>query len=164
MTHFRYDTFCGLYCGACDVLQANSAGTYEALARAWGMESDGLRCHGCKSEVNAVYCLDCDIKACAESKGIEFCFECVDYPCQRLVSFRNDQHAHHSIVLQNLGEIRKLGTEAWLAGQRVRWSCPECGNPFTWYDERCKTCGTELYNCEHEEGHIADDDLHGVTY
>jgi hypothetical protein len=39
---FRYDTSCGLYCGACDVLQANKSGTVETLAQAWGMEPDQL--------------------------------------------------------------------------------------------------------------------------
>lgn len=157
MTQFRYDTYCGLYCGACDVLQANRTGTLEALASAWGAELEQLRCHGCKSEINAVYCLDCDIKACATSKKIEYCFECAGYPCERLVDFRNDEHAHHSIIVHNLGRIRRLGTEQWLAEELTRWSCPQCGLSFTWYDEVCKACGTELYNCRDEESHIVDD-------
>jgi len=155
---FRFDTFCGLYCGACDVLVANQNAAVEALARAWNREPEQLRCHGCKSAVNAVYCVDCDIKSCAEGKGIEYCFECATYPCSRLVAFRNDDHPHHSIVLQNLGLIQSRGVEWWLERQRERWSCPACGAGFRWYDETCATCGSELYSCEDEEKDIVDGD------
>ncbi|MBU1660900.1 MAG: DUF3795 domain-containing protein, partial [Chloroflexi bacterium] len=96
---FSYDTFCGLYCGACDIIQANKSGTVEILAQTWGMEPEQLLCRGCKSEVNAVYCIDCGIKACAKNRKVEYCFQCDDYPCTRLVDFRNDDYAHHSIVL-----------------------------------------------------------------
>jgi hypothetical protein len=157
MTQFRYDTFCGLYCGACDVLQANTNDTLEALASAWGTTIERLRCRGCKSAVNAVYCVDCDIKACAASKAIAYCFECADYPCTRLVGFRNDEHPHHSVLLHNLGRIRRLGTEQWLADERARWSCPQCGASFTWYEEVCRVCGTELYDCRDEERKLLDD-------
>jgi hypothetical protein len=128
---FRYDTFCGLYCGACDVLQANKSGTVEALAQAWGKESEQLRCRGCKSKINAVYCKDCDIRLCAENKDIAYCFQCDDYPCARLAAFRNDDCAHHSIVLQNLSRLCRQGLERWLEDQRARWACPNCGAEFT---------------------------------
>jgi hypothetical protein len=60
-------------------------------------------------------------------------------------------------VLQNLGQIRRLCLERWLAEQRARWSCPHCGSEFTWYDEACSTCGGEVSNCEEEEGRIVDE-------
>ena len=154
---FRYDTFCGLYCGACDVLQASKRGTVEALAQAWGMEPAALRCQGCKSPVNAVYCVNCDIKACAEERQLDSCFQCDDYPCARLVDFRNDEHPHHSIVLQNLGQIQRVGLGHWLADQRARWSCPRCGSEFTWYDKSCGICGGAVSNCEEEEDRIVDE-------
>ena len=154
---FRYDTFCGLYCGACDVLQANKRGTVEALAQAWGMEPAALRCQGCKSQINAVYCVNCDIKTCAEGRRVDFCFQCNEYPCEHLVEFRSDEHAHHSIVLQNLGQIRRLGVKRWLAQQRARWSCPHCASEFTWYDKACSTCGSATYSCKEEEGRIVDE-------
>jgi hypothetical protein len=154
---FRYDTFCGLYCGACDVLQANKSGTIETLAQAWGEEPEQLRCRGCKSEINAVYCKECGIKLCAKNKEVEYCFQCDDYPCTRLVAFRNDDHAHHSIVLRNLDHIGRHGLEQWLEEQRARWSCPNCGVGFTWYDKVCKGCGNGVYNCKDEESDIVDE-------
>jgi hypothetical protein len=154
---FRYDTFCGLYCGACDVLVANEEGAVEVIAQAWNMAPGQLRCHGCKSQVNAVYCVDCDIKGCAESRQVEYCFQCDEYPCSRLLDFRNDAHPHHSIVLQNLDFIRGQGLDEWLKAQKTRWSCAHCGARFTWYAQVCEVCGGELYSCRDEEKDVIDD-------
>ncbi len=154
---FRYDTLCGLYCGACDVLIANENNTVEELANSWNMDPDVLRCHGCKSDVIAVYCTDCGIRACAVQKEVEYCFQCDEYPCPRLMDFRNDDHPHHSIVLQNLGSIRTKGIDKWLEEQRVRWNCSDCGNGVSWYDKTCAVCGSRLYSCEDEEKDIVDD-------
>ena len=147
----RYDTYCGLYCGACDVLRANEEGTVEQAAQEWNMKPEELRCCGCKSTVNAVYCVECELKKCAEAKQIEFCFKCDAFPCERLVAFKNDECPHHSIVLKNLELIYKNGVDTWLTDQKQRWSCSTCGTKFSWYDRVCKKCGSKLYNCEDEE-------------
>ena len=154
---FRYDTLCGLYCGACPILVANENDAVATIAQAWKMEPEQLRCHGCKSEINAVYCANCGIKSCAEGKGVEYCFQCADYTCSRLLDFRNDAHSHHSIVLQNLNFVRGQGIEKWLEVQKTRWSCANCGAAFTWYAEICEVCGAKVYNCMNEEKDVIDD-------
>jgi hypothetical protein len=151
---FRYDTFCGLYCGACDVLQANQDGMVEELARAWGMDPGQLRCHGCKTDVNAVYCRQCGIKACARDRVLEYCFQCADHACPRLVGFWTDGCAHHALARRGLDALRRQGLDPWLAEQRARWSCPRCGAGFTWYDTQCRACGTPVYNCQDRERRI----------
>jgi hypothetical protein len=115
------------------------------------MEPEQLRCHGCKSAINSVFCADCDIKHCAQDKGAGYCFECSEFPCSRLTSFRHDEHAHHSVVLQNQEAIRSQGADRWLEQQRQRWSCPVCGARFSWYDMECAACGGPLYSCVEEE-------------
>jgi len=148
---YRYDSYCGLYCGACPVLVANENGTVKERAMEWGKKPQDLRCHGCKSGVNCVFGKDCYFKECAESKKLEFCSECEDYPCEKLLEFVSDKSAHHSIVAVNLGRIREVGVVGWIEEQRSRWSCPACDAKFTWYDSTCSNCGAELYNCRHEE-------------
>jgi len=153
---FRYDTYCGLYCGACEVLIANKNGEVEKLAKAWNMKPKELRCHGCKTETTASFCATCDVKKCAENK-VEFCFQCNEYPCARLVEFKNDKYPHHSVVLKNLNSIRDKGINKWLEEQETRWSCPGCGTKFSWYDKVCKKCGEKLYSCEDEEKDLVDE-------
>jgi predicted RNA-binding Zn-ribbon protein involved in translation (DUF1610 family) len=147
----RYDSFCGIYCGACDILIANEEGNVDPLAQKWKMKIQDLLCLGCKTDVVSIYCSDCKIKKCAVEKKIEFCFQCSDYPCEILRSFRNDSSAHHSSVIQNLEDIRKEGIEKWLGEQYIRWRCPDCGVRFAWYDKSCPECHSHLYNCEEEE-------------
>jgi len=147
----RYDSYCGLYCGACDTLMANEQGCAATLAREWKRTVAELQCHGCKSSVNAVFCRNCEMRRCARAKRIEFCHQCPDFPCAGLVAFRNDKHPYHSFVLKNLDDIRTTGPARWLEQQRQRWSCPNCGARCSWYDRKCVMCGAQLHNCEDEE-------------
>jgi len=145
---YRFDSFCGLYCGACLTLRANKEGKVEEAAKAWGMKPEDLVCNGCKSEVNASSCRECEIKACAKTKGVDFCIECPDYPCQYLKDLQADEWVHHRVILDNLERIKSAGLDNWLAEQKERWSCPNCGNPTGWYDAKCKKCGAEVVSCE----------------
>jgi hypothetical protein len=147
---YRYDTYCGLYCGSCPLLQANQKGTVEEIAKREKMKPGDLECHGCKSDRVAVFCRDCTFKSCAAERGHEFCVECDDYPCEELVKFRSDEWPHHSVVISNLERIRRDGLETWLKEREKRWRCRECGEEFTWYDEICESCGARLYNCRDE--------------
>ncbi|MGB2698538.1 MAG: DUF3795 domain-containing protein, partial [Candidatus Zixiibacteriota bacterium] len=148
---FKYDIYCGLYCGACAVLLANEKGEVEKKAKEWRMKPEELKCHGCKTETIATFCVTCELKKCAEDKNVDYCFQCAEYPCARLLEFKNDKHPHHSIVLKNLKFISEKGRDRWLKEQKARWSCPKCGAKFSWYDKTCQNCGEKLYNCEDEE-------------
>jgi hypothetical protein len=147
----RLDAYCGLWCGACDVMEANRRGTVEQLAAAWHGTVDELRCDGCKTATIAIYCRDCTFRACAQRRGLEFCSECAGYPCAELTAFRNDENPHHSIVMHNLDRIAAIGGPAWCEEQRIRWSCPACGERFTWYAESCPSCGGAVRNAIQEE-------------
>jgi len=150
----RHDSYCGLNCGACPVGLANESGDSDkiaGMAAEWGRKAGELICEGCKADVTAGFCSRCRMRLCAMGRGLEFCVECPDYPCENLMAFRNDDAPHHSAIFRNLGEIQDLGVEAWLEVQAARWSCPECGRRFGWYDETCEGCGAELYNSVSEE-------------
>jgi hypothetical protein len=154
---FRYDTYCGLYCGACEILLANENGTREIVAKAWNRDPEQLRCMGCKTPVNSAFCSQCDIKACAKAKQVETCSDCGDYPCARLTGFRYDKYPHHSIIFQNLTSIQSCGMDPWLEQQRDRWTCATCGTRFGWYSQACPVCGSSLYNSIEEEKAIPKD-------
>ncbi|MBN1429103.1 MAG: DUF3795 domain-containing protein [Anaerolineae bacterium] len=154
---FRLDTYCGLYCGACDILVANWYGAVEELAQAWGVDPNDLRCHGCKSGVVCAHCENCAIRQCAQSRAISFCCECEEYPCAGLMEFRYDGSGHHALALRNLRFIYEQGLERWLEAQQARWTCPTCGAGFGWYDQKCRHCGATLYDCESEAQNLIDD-------
>ncbi len=150
---FRYDSYCGLYCGACFVMRANEEGRVAEQAREWEREPNEITCHGCKSNVNSGYCRACGIKACAMERGLEFCVDYSEYPCERLIAFRDDEWSHHSAITRNLAELSKLGLQQWLKAQAARWRCPSCGHRTTWCDETCHACGAAVVpNRDEEQG------------
>ena len=154
MAEFDYGAYCGLYCGACAILVATERGEVEKLLEreeAAGYTVEQLTCRGCRTDVLACFCADCEMLKCARERGVAYCSDCEDYPCEHNKAFQADEHPHHSVVLKNLEAIRERGADAWLAEQAERWKCPSCGARFTWYEEKCDQCGAELYDCRAEE-------------
>ncbi len=158
MPEFDYGAYCGLYCGACAVLVATERGEVAKLLEneeAAEYTVEQLTCRGCKTDVLACFCTDCEIRLCARERGVAFCCDCDDYPCEHNKAFQADKYAHHSVVLKNLEAIREGGADTWLAAQSDRWKCPSCGARFTWYDKKCDECSAELYDCRAEERDLA---------
>ncbi len=140
------DGYCGLYCGACEVLRAVRDGTVEEAARAFGVDPKDVRCEGCRSGDVFCNCESCAMRACASSRGFEFCSGCGDFPCgeyERVASFGKRLPTHFMITMKNLSEIREKGAEEWRRLQVERWACPSCGAPFSWYAVNC-ACGCDL--------------------
>lgn len=158
---FRYDSYCGLYCGACDILQTYKRHRARGTTPHWDELPEPLRkhvphgeieCHGCKSDTVFIGCQKCPYKACARKKQVESCRTCDKYPClihhianivkklQRL----ERKLPHLQGIPENLATIEQVGTEAWLTQQERRWTCPQCGAAATWYQSRCVQCGNPL--------------------
>jgi hypothetical protein len=162
MSDFRYDTYCGLYCGACDIMDAYRRGIETGRAPEWKdlpgqftghLPHAEIRCHGCKTGEVFAGCNRCPIRACARKKGIAgTCMECKKYPCTIYWVFKlvsrvrklDKRLPHWKAAPVNLKAIKTGGMENWLAEQRVKWQCPGCKTAFTWYRERCSACGREV--------------------
>ncbi|MFX0091032.1 MAG: DUF3795 domain-containing protein [Candidatus Hodarchaeota archaeon] len=139
-----YDAYCGLYCGACFVMRANESGNVEKLAEEWNIKLEDVLCDGCKTQVRFINCRSCEIRACAETKGISFCFECQEYPCKSFSNFPTERLPHLVSMPENLEYIKKNGLNNWLETQEQRWKCPQCGEKFSWYETTCEKCGNTL--------------------
>lgn len=138
---------CGLYCGACYHYRASfyDSGRLSAEAARRGRDVEGFTCRGCRSGALYIHdgCARCDIRACADEKGIPHCGLCAEFPCGRLRAFQTDGRVHHLEILTQLERLREAGPERWLAGQARRWQCA-CGESYTWYEETCHHCGAPL--------------------
>ena len=163
MDDFNYDSYCGIYCGACDIMMSYKTGKKHRLALLWnektvkslhkglGLKYDDskpfkLECHGCKSDQLFVNCSVCKIRECARQKGIEHCIDCDHYPCDQTLAMKKNvsllQHVeeNHS----NMVTIQAVGVDQWLSNQQNRWKCPQCKTSFSWYSDKCNSCGTNL--------------------
>jgi len=162
MAEFRYDTYCGLYCGACDILNAYRTGLRTGRPAQWDdlparfrghIRPAAIACHGCRSDDVFAGCASCPIRNCARQKGISgTCRECKKYPCMIYLLFKlvwklrklDKRLPHWKAAPGNLAAIERGGVERWLEEQRTKWSCPDCGTGFTWYREKCGKCGREV--------------------
>lgn len=89
---------CGLNCGQCptylatrkddDAARAKVAGEWSTFFK-MEIKPEDINCDGCLSgsERMFMYCQNCQIRACCQSKGISTCAECGDYPCDQLNGF-----------------------------------------------------------------------------
>ena len=109
---------CGLDCFNCDVYSDNiSQETKSRLCRLLGIAEDDVTCNGCRAQkgkrLNIPECLTF---RCIEERGIDFCFECDQFPCSRIQPLANGlQWYPHNLKLYNLCRIRKVGLDTWIS-------------------------------------------------
>ncbi|MBC8446916.1 MAG: DUF3795 domain-containing protein [Chloroflexi bacterium] len=90
--------YCGLVCTECPAYiatKANDAAAIERVARLWAKEYNAqitaaaVWCDGCLSAGPRLcsHCGECEIRACAISRGVVNCAYCDDYGCQTISGF-----------------------------------------------------------------------------
>ncbi len=106
--------FCGLICTECQAFlatQKNDDNEKMKVAELWSREfnadikPEDINCDGCLSGNGRLFnhCKVCEIRKCAQEKGVENCAYCDDYACQKLSNFLNEAPA----AKDTLEEIRK---------------------------------------------------------
>ncbi len=158
---FRGDSYCGLYCGACEVLTLYRDSLTTGKAASWEDLPKPLQevippdysivCRGCKTDLVSPGCRGCEIRACARKRKVDACVLCPEYPCRLVEERRANMADDLEDILPHIRSkfpppepIRAVGFEAWRGEQARRWTCPDCGTPFTWYQENCRECGRKL--------------------
>jgi hypothetical protein len=147
---------CGLYCGACEMFRADHDDNELKLRElAKGMSEkfrpvsvEEMRCDGCLGEgqIN-VWCQGCNIRLCSKHSAEQtLCSECPEFPCERLSAFNNDGMPHHSEIIANLRQLKKIGLTDWAKNEEMRWRCPQCQTQLSWYDQSCPQCGARRSN------------------
>jgi len=131
---------CGLYCGACRAYLASLENNDQSKPGA----KPSTPCDGCLGGGRApAHISKCEIRSCAAKKTkTGRCSECAEFPCKIITNFNNDGVQHHSEVLANLGQLRKMGIKDWAKYEDDRWTCSKCRTKQSWYDAECPQCKT----------------------
>ena len=137
---------CGAFCGACPVYRAwaeQDHGKLEALSHSLNVPLDRLLCTGCRTPDGFCFGGECEVKRCAEHRGVAFCPDCDDYPCNRI---RRAQVAQpiHALLARDAKRIREAGWYTWLREQDATWRCPSCGSRIAADATKCAHCGHGL--------------------
>ena len=163
MTEFRYDTYCGLYCGACEIMSLFKTAMDKGDKPRWedlapemrkgirAGRTDEIMCYGCKSDTLFIGCSKCLIRKCARNRmHVEACPQCGKFPCMRfrvfslVMKLMQGRLPHVKSARANRACIRNKGMAQWLSEQEAFWKCPACGKAFSWYAKICPSCGRDL--------------------
>ena len=104
-------------------------------------------CPGCRipDEKKPITRLRCKIKVCDQlrQKNLRFCFECGEFPCDKLVHLEKRYTTkYHTSPIQNLEIIRDKGIRSLLKQEQVRWTCA-CGGVICMHKDCCIQCGMQ---------------------
>ncbi len=137
---------CGAYCGACPVYRAwveQDTPRLEALALSLHTTPERLLCTGCRSPATFCFGGDCEIKGCAQKRGVAFCPDCADYPCDRIRQFQAGA-PYRVAMSRDARRIHEVGWYRWLQEQDARWRCPGCDAKVDAASATCARCGHVL--------------------
>ena len=145
---------CGLFCPGCSLFIASTEdpARLRTLTERFKLPAEELTCYGCRSEKRGFYCeKHCKMTRCAAEKGIDFCVECLEYPCAELKEFQA-QMPHRLELWECQARIKEVGYEKWYAEMVKHYSCPKCGTINSAYDMACRKCGNTP-SCEYARLH-----------
>ncbi len=117
---------CGRDCFNCFFYLAKTdKALQESFAKKLNIEPEKVTCDGCRNIKGNCQVLknygfsgDCKIYNCVETKTVEFCIECVDFPCDLLHPLAHGADRFpHNLKVYNLCMIKKMGLENWARNQ-----------------------------------------------
>ena len=125
---------CGVYCEACP--------------------SFDKTCLGCaandpKQSRRSKWC--CKIRHCCyETKGLDFCIDCNEYPCRTVTKKLLTEHAgdprftYRFETPEVFARLKTMGLDKYIEYQKNRWRCEYCGGTIKFYVYKCSNCNAKL--------------------
>ena len=107
---------CGIDCFNCEVYEKNLTPEFQnRLAPVFGLKPEEITCKGCRASGGCrLHWGNCDTLDCVKAKSVDFCNECNEFPCGKLMPVREGADKYpHNLKLYNLCRIKSLGLEKW---------------------------------------------------
>jgi len=125
---------CGLNCAKCDMYQAGHGNEklreeiveWFRKERNETVKPEQVRCEGCRELLDRHWSPDCKMMLCAKKRGLQYCFQCEEFPCTIVSEFSSDGILHHKRTVENSKRMREIGIEAWIAEQKRKGQCIFC--------------------------------------
>jgi hypothetical protein len=78
---------------------------------------------------------------CAKSKDVDYCFRCDEYPCKMIKPLISRYKSVHKVLLlENGNYIRDNGIQAFMKGEKERYSCKKCDGIVDQHYGKCSEC------------------------
>lgn len=108
---------CGIDCGVCELYMCKDSPQLYDYLLTRGIPKEKLPCKGCRPSEGGCPVIgnSCATYSCVQLKGVEFCHECDDFPCNKLhpASDRADVLPHNTKVF-NLCTIESIGLDSFV--------------------------------------------------
>jgi hypothetical protein len=99
-------------------------------------------CHGCLGDDidKPERCKKCEIKNCAYSKGLKYCYECNDFPCKNIKNMEKSYRTRYKTSLITNSESVKInGILSFMKDEKEKWLCA-CNGVILLHDRYCSEC------------------------
>ncbi len=109
---------CGIWCGGCSLYLVASQPDIKTMLLKHGVKEEDIPCTGCRAVDGNCKHLDgqCDQYLCAMDKGVTYCYECADFPCNKLhPAADRSTSLPHNLKMFAQCYIQKHGAEAYIA-------------------------------------------------
>lgn len=105
---------CGLICEGCDIVKATNDPKIAQRIVDWfkkerneDVKLEDIHCLGCKGDRTKHWSPDCWIlECCVDKKGLEFCHECEEFPCEKLIQWSKTDNRYGE-ALNRLKKMKK---------------------------------------------------------
>lgn len=108
---------CGICCAECIVYKSKDDQKVQEALIARGMRRESVPCPGCRAIRGKCPVISgtCETYECTGRQGLDFCFQCPDFPCTKLnpAADRADV-LPHNLKIFNLCYIKEKGLGRWL--------------------------------------------------
>lgn len=103
-------------------------------------------CPGCYGEddLKSRSCAQCHIKNCEirQAGGFKYCFECSLFPCFLIKRIDKRYRTRYAMsMIDNLEYINRFGIRKFVAQEKGKWICPNCGKIICVHKKTCIFCG-----------------------
>lgn len=144
MDYFQMTAPCGLDCFNCHFYLAHenqeAMDMVTTMAEQYKMPVETMLCKGCRNHDGQIplqmhaFGEDhrCGAYECSKEKGVAFCGECSDFPCDNLHPYANMAgELPHNMKIFNLCLINKMGLEAWASTKAAEVRTTYFTQPWT---------------------------------
>ncbi len=108
---------CGLDCSICELyLCRDNQDLFDFLVSK-GIPQEFLPCSGCNANNGkcSIMAEKCETYKCAEEMDLRYCFECEDFPCEKLLPCAEAANQYpHNLKVYNLALIKSQGIDHFL--------------------------------------------------
>lgn len=108
---------CGIYCAECACFKVKDNPALVSVLVANGIKEEQSPCPGCRAVDGNCLHLEarCENYACAQEHGIEMCFQCDEFPCNKLHPAADRANSlPHNMKMFSQCYIAKHGIKAWI--------------------------------------------------